>query len=189
MSVTKLDTSHQKSSKTIWLILDTLHRAQFSAIWYISYFYLFLRWRKDHQNSIKLTYSRFSQQIYINLWLHQYFIFSLTGASLKVSLVNWILGHGLAKGSKGSKGHRKAQSSRHNVWRARQDPSGTPVECPLGDSRRCPGRRLETYRNDRRPWAMCRSPPAKSVIDIFQEMENHATKMNISNISHTRTRW
>ena len=34
-------------------------------------------------NSIKLTYSRFSQQIYINLWLHQYFIFSLTGASLR----------------------------------------------------------------------------------------------------------
>ena len=82
-------------------------------------------------NSIKLTYSRFSQQIYD---------FINTSA-----FANPGLGHGVAKG------HRKAQSSRHNVWRARQDPSGTPVECPLRDSRRCPGRRLETCRNDRRP--------------------------------------
>ena len=156
-NVTKLNTSHQKSSKTIWLILRIpCTELNFQPFGIFRIFLSISPLTERPSNSIKLTYSRFSQQIYINLYKFMTssrpFIFSITGPSLLC--VTRQLNPGTWPGQgplRDSKGHRKAQSSRHNVWRARQDPSGTPVECPLGDSRRCPGRRLETYRNDRRP--------------------------------------
>ena len=82
---------------------DTLHRAQFSAIWYISYISIyFFRWRKDHQTqSNSPTQGLVSKfiSIHINLWLHQGPSSSVLQVPLYyVSLVNWILGHGLAKG-------------------------------------------------------------------------------------------